>query len=59
MVKSYRMLIDGDWVGALDGGSFTMFNPATGDIWADAPEATEMDVDRAVKAAHEAGTQGP
>ncbi len=59
MVKSYKMLIDGAWAGASDGGTFTSINPATGKIWAHAPEATEADVDRAVQAAHKAGTTGP
>lgn len=59
MIKSYKMLIGGEWVAASDGGTFTTANPATGKIWADAPEATAGDVDRAVRAAHEAGTTGP
>ncbi|SLN16320.1 NAD/NADP-dependent betaine aldehyde dehydrogenase [Roseovarius albus] len=53
------MLIDGEWVGASDGGTFDTFNPANGEVWATAPEATAEDVDRAVKAAHVACYDGP
>jgi aldehyde dehydrogenase (NAD+) len=59
MTKTYRMLIDGEWVGASDGGTFDSLTPATGKVWATAPEATEADVDRAVQAAHRAFTSGP
>ncbi len=58
-IKDYLMLIDGAWVGASDGTTFDSINPADGKIWARLPEATEMDVDRAVRAAHLAGTKGP
>ena len=55
----YQMLIDGAWVDAEDGGTFESANPATGEPWAVIPEATAGDVDRAVKAAHRAFSQGP
>lgn len=57
-LQRYQMFIDGQWVDAGDGRSFTSFNPATGDDWAEIPEATADDVDRAVKAAHRAFTEG-
>ncbi len=56
---SYRMFIDGAWVGAEDGKTFQSLNPATGEAWAEIPEATIGDVDRAVTAAHRAFTEGP
>lgn len=59
MIKSYKMLIDGAWVEASDGAAFDTFNPATGAVWATAPEATAEDVDRAVRAAHKACYDGP
>ena len=59
MTERYRMLIGGAWVDASDGGAFPTANPATGEIWAEAPEATAEDVDRAVRAAHAAGFDGP
>ena len=59
MIEDYRMLIGGAWVAASDGGTFETTNPATGKVWATAPEATAEDIDRAVKAAHEACYEGP
>lgn len=59
MIKNYKMLIGGQWVTASDGATFETFNPATGKVWATAPEATAEDVDRAVRAAHAAFTTGP
>ena len=57
--KNYQMYIDGQWVDAEGGDSFTSFNPATGEEWARIPAATAADVDRAVNAAHRAFTSGP
>ncbi len=57
--KTYKMLIDGDWVAASDGRTFESFNPATGKVWSFIPEATADDVDRAVRAADRAGREGP
>ena len=57
--KSFQMFINGEWVGASDKYKFSSINPATGEVWAEIPEATESDVDRAVKAAHHAFTKGP
>lgn len=54
MTKNYKMLIGGEWVTASDGATFDTFDPATGQVWATAPEATAADVDRAVRAAHDA-----
>ena len=55
----YQMLIDGDWVDAEDGATFESINPNTGQAWAEIPAATAGDVDRAVKAAHRAFSEGP
>lgn len=57
-LNRYKMYIDGQWVDAQDGRTFESMNPATGDAWAEVPEATEADVDRAVRAAHRAFTEG-
>jgi (Z)-2-((N-methylformamido)methylene)-5-hydroxybutyrolactone dehydrogenase len=57
-LSRYRMLIDGQWVEAEDGRTFQSLNPTTGEPWAEIPEATAGDVDRAVKAAHLAFTEG-
>ena len=53
------MLIDGEWVGASDGATFNSINPTTGNVWAQIPEATAEDVDRAVLAADHAFNAGP
>ena len=58
-IKSYQMLINGDWVDASDGGTFDSVNPTTGEIRSRVPEATEADVNRAVETAHHAFTKGP
>ncbi len=58
-LKHCQMLIDGAWVDAEDGQTFESINPATGEAWATAPVAGAADVDRAVKAAHRAFTEGP
>ncbi|WP_420860071.1 aldehyde dehydrogenase [Marivivens marinus] len=58
-MQTYKMLIGGDWVAASDGATFPSMEPATGKDWALIPEATAEDVDRAVRAAHEAFTTGP
>lgn len=55
----YDMLIDGAWVAASDGRTTLSLNPATGEAWAEVPEATEADVDRAVRAADRAVREGP
>ncbi|EAP77478.1 aldehyde dehydrogenase [Roseovarius nubinhibens] len=58
-MQSFEMLINGAWVAAGDGASFDTVSPADGKVWAKIPEATEEDVDRAVRAAHAACYEGP
>ncbi len=57
-LKSFQIYIDGAWVGAGDGGKFPSINPACGMAWEEIPEATDADVERAVRAAHRAFTEG-
>ena len=57
-VNSYKMLIDGKWVRASDGGTFESVNPSTGKAWATFPESTEDDVNAAVEAARNAFAHG-
>ena len=59
MTVNYQMLIDGTFVDASDGGRFDSINPATGEVWSTVPEATEADVDKAVRAADRAFNEGP
>jgi acyl-CoA reductase-like NAD-dependent aldehyde dehydrogenase len=58
-MQSFEMLINGAWVAAGDGAVFDTISPADGKVWAQIPEATEEDVDRAVRAAHAACYEGP
>ena len=52
--RSPLMLIDGKLVPAASGKSFAVYNPATGTVIANVPEADRADVDRAVAAARRA-----
>ena len=58
-IQSLQMLIDGQWVDASDGGRYDSTDPASGMVWANVPEATAADVDKAVRAADSALNQGP
>lgn len=58
-IQTYDMLIDGAWVQASDGATFDSTDPSTGKVWAQIPEATAADVDRAVRAAEHAMREGP
>ena len=58
-MKTYDMLINGNWLQASDGKTFPSLNPATGENWAQVPEATAEDVDLAVRSAHKACYEGP
>ena len=57
-LKTWPMLINGEWCQASDGGQFESINPADGKPWALIPEATADDVDRAVRDAALAGEEG-
>ena len=57
-MKEYQLYIDGKFCEASDGNRFESVNPATGEVWATAPAATEADVDRAVRGARRALVQG-
>lgn len=57
-MNEYQLYIDGEFCEASDGNRFDSVNPATGEVWATAPGATEDDVDRAVRAAKRALTEG-
>jgi phenylacetaldehyde dehydrogenase len=57
--RQQRMLIDGRFVLAASGKTFPVYNPATGEVVAQVPEAEAEDVDRAVIAARRAFDEGP
>lgn len=49
--RRMRMLIDGEWVAALDDRWLEVENPATKSVAAEVPRAAARDIDRAVRAA--------
>ncbi len=57
--RQHRMLIDGRFVPAASGKTFAVYNPATGEVVTQVPEAEAEDVNRAVLAARRAFDEGP
>ncbi|MCL6708496.1 aldehyde dehydrogenase family protein [Pseudomonas sp. R2.Fl] len=53
------LFIDGQWVKPVKGGAFPVVNPATEEVFAQAPAGTAEDIDLAVKAARRAFDEGP
>lgn len=52
--QQWKQFIDGDWHTASDDQWIDVVNPATAQVIAQVPQSTELDVDRAVKAAAKA-----
>src|ERR1700704_4040171 len=52
--RKYQLLIDGQWVDAESGKTFTTPNPATGETLAEVAEGDKADIDKAVIAARRA-----
>src|ERR1700723_1538990 len=59
MAKKHQMLIDGKWVDARSGETFTVEDPATEEIIAHVPAGDKADIDLAVAAARRAFETGP
>src|SRR5665213_4062668 len=59
ITKTHKILINGKWVEAASGKTFSTFNPATGEILSRVAEGDKEDVNRAVKAARTAFESGP
>ncbi len=53
-MDDYRMLIDGEWVDSSSGDYVEVQNPATEEVFARVPQATEKEVTRALEAAQRA-----
>ena len=53
-LKKYKMFINGEWVDSESKKTFKSLNPENNEPWAEAPEANEKDVDKAVKSAQKA-----
>jgi acyl-CoA reductase-like NAD-dependent aldehyde dehydrogenase len=58
MADALQNYIDGKWVDAIDGGRFDVFNPATGEVIATAPDSQPADVARAVDVARRTFDEG-
>jgi acyl-CoA reductase-like NAD-dependent aldehyde dehydrogenase len=58
MADALPNYIDGRWVDAADGERFDVFNPATGEVIATAPDSKPQDVDRVVAAARRTFDEG-
>ncbi len=59
VARPQKLLINGNWVEAASGKTFSTYNPATGEVLAQVAEGEKVDIDRAVKAARAAFDQGP
>lgn len=57
--EAKKLLIGGEWVPALSGKTFAVYNPATGEVIGHVAEADKIDIDRAVTAARAAFETGP
>ena len=58
MADALQNYVDGKWVDAADGERFDVFDPATGEVVATAPNSKGADVDAAVAAARRTFDQG-
>ncbi|MDQ3563713.1 MAG: aldehyde dehydrogenase family protein [Pseudomonadota bacterium] len=52
--RKYQLLIDGKWVDAASGRTFTSPNPSTGEVFAEVAAGDKADIDKAVSAARRA-----
>jgi aldehyde dehydrogenase (NAD+) len=58
-MEKYLLYIDGKFVEPAAGKYFDSYNPFTGKVWAQVAQGDAEDVDRAVKVAHRAFSEGP
>ena len=58
MAEALQNHIDGRWVDAIDGSRFDVFDPATGEVVATAPDSKPQDVERAIDAARRTFDEG-
>lgn len=59
LAETRKMLINGQWIEAASGKTFSVENPATGDEIAQVAEGDKEDINRAVAAARHAFDNGP
>ena len=53
-LKEYKMFIDGSWIESENKKTFETLNPENNEPWAEVPEASAKDVDKALRAAQKA-----
>ena len=53
-LKKYKMFINGEWIDSESKKTFKTLNPENNEPWAEVPESSQKDVDKAVKAAQKA-----
>ena len=53
-LKEYKMIIHGEWVDSESKKTFVSVNRVINEPWAMVPEASDKDVDKAVRAAQKA-----
>src|SRR5258706_16471226 len=58
-IKTYQMLINGEWVASKSAKTFPVYDPSTEEVIAQVPDANAEDVNRAVAAAKAAFEEGP
>ena len=58
-VRTYQMLINGEWVASTSNKTFPVYDPSTEEIIAQVPDGNAEDVNRAVAAAKAAFEDGP
>ncbi len=54
-----KLLIGGEWVEAVSGKTFEVYDPASGEVLARVAEGDKEDIDRAVRAARQSFESGP
>jgi acyl-CoA reductase-like NAD-dependent aldehyde dehydrogenase len=58
-VRTYQLYINGEWVDSKSSKTFPVYDPASEEVIAQAPDANSDDVNRAVAAAKAAFEDGP
>ena len=58
-VRTYQLYINGEWVSSKSNKTFPVYDPASEEVIAQAPDANADDVNRAVAAAKAAFEDGP
>ena len=57
-LETYKMFVNGEWIGSEKSETFESINPSIGKPWALIPEASASDVNKAVEAAYNAFSEG-